>query len=224
MPNLIMAGRRLPEPSLADRNIAWASKGHCSIHAVLGDDDGVHIQAESWLEMRHFYLLNADPNILKFREQALFNFGPDLKRRHFFDAFATTRAGTTIAYTVKPEVRLISGNFLGAMQEIAWWVKKLDFADETRLLTEADVDPVALHNAQVIAAARASDPEAEAVARHVIGDMIGSCSLRDLTNATAMQARGYRALLRLIRLGALNVVPFCRITPQALVCKPETRS
>ena len=70
------------------------------------------------------------------------------------------RAGMSppFAHAVKPEVRLASGRFLAEMREVAWWVAKTRFAAEVRLLTDADVDPVALHNAKLIAAARRDDP------------------------------------------------------------------
>ena len=48
---------------------------------------------------------------------------------------------------------------------MAWWVHETRFASDVRLLTEADVVPVALHNAKIFAAVRAADPEAEVVAR-----------------------------------------------------------
>jgi hypothetical protein len=56
---------------------------------------------------------------------------------------ATTTAGRRIVCTIKPERRLASGRFLAEMQTIAWWVRKKAFADDVRLLNDADVDPVA---------------------------------------------------------------------------------
>jgi hypothetical protein len=208
----------LPAPSRADRNVANASKGHCVAFAVLGDGAGVRMQAESHLELSHLFILNADPEIADLREQVRFRFGPrGAERDHVFDVVATRRDSTRIAYTVKPEVRLASGRFLAEMREVAWWVARTRFAAEVRLLTDADVDPVALHNGRLIAAVREADPEAEAAARKAAAGITGAVSLRDLTVATGLEARGYRALLRLIRTGALETTRREAITPTTLV-------
>ena len=129
---------------------------------------------------------------------------------------ATRRCGTRIAYTIKPEVRLSSGRFLEEMGEIAWWVREKRFADDVRLLTDADLDPVALHNAKVIAAVRAPDPEADVAAELTADALVGAASLRDLTERIGLEARGYRAALRLVRSGRLSPVRIERITPATL--------
>ena len=211
------AGRLLPAPSRADRRIARASKGHCTAYAVVGDGPGRRMQAESHLELTHLQMLDADPAIVDLQEQVLFSFGEGDRRRHFFDLVATFNKGSRIAFTIKPEARLRSGRFLDEMREVAWWVRKKSFADDVRLLTDADVDPVALHNAKVLAAVRQTDPEADALARRMTEDLIGGTTLRELTRATGMEARGYRALLRLIRTGALIPSANERINPQTLV-------
>ena len=210
--------RLLPAPSRADRNVANASKGHCTAFAVLGDGAGVRMQAESHLELSHLFILNAEPAIADLREQVRFRYGPrGAERVHVFDMLATRRDGARIAYAVKPEVRLASGRFLAEMREVAWWVAKTRFAAEVRLLTDADVDPVALHNAKLIAAVREADPEAETAARKAAAGITGAVSLRDLTVATGLEARGYRALLRLIRTGVLETTRREAITPTTLV-------
>ena len=213
----IQTGRRLPVPSRADRQIAKSSKGHCTGHTVLGDGPGRRMQAESHLELTHLLLLNADPGIVDLREQVLFRFGPRDASRHFFDVVATRRCGTRIAYTVKPEVWLRSGRFLEEMGEVAWWVREKRFADDVRLLTDADVDPVALHNAKVIAAVRAPDPEADAAAGRAADALVGGASLLDLTAMTGLEERGYRAVLRLVRSGRLAPARRERISPATVL-------
>ncbi len=168
-------------------------------------------------ELTHLLLLNADPGIVDLREQALFRFGPRDASRHFFDVVATRRCGTRIAYTMKPEVRLRSGRFLEEMGEVAWWVREKRFADDVRLPTDADVDPVALHNAKVIAAVRAPDPEANAAAGRAADALVGGASLLDLTAMTGLEERGYRAVLRLVRSGRLAPARRERISPSTVL-------
>jgi hypothetical protein len=103
------------------------------------------------------------------------------------------------------------------MQIVSWWVRERRFADEVRLLTEADIDPIALHNAKMMAAVRGADPEADRAAREVASTLTGARCLKDLTAATGLSECGYRALLRLIRTGVLAPERHERITPSTLV-------
>ena len=89
--------RLLPAPSRADRNVANASKGHCTAFAVLGDGAGVRMQAESHLELSHLFILNAKSAIADLREQVRFRYGPrGAERVNVFDMLATRRDGTRI--------------------------------------------------------------------------------------------------------------------------------
>lgn len=212
---------QLPSTSKGDRRIPAASAGHCTTHAVFGKGAGRHTQGESWTELRLQYLVNAKSNVVDLREQALFKYGWKGERKHFFDILLTLDCGSRIACTVKPEERLVSGRFLKEMGEIAWWVDKLCFADETRLLTDADIDPVELHNARIFASLRESDPVADLAAQAAIAPMPdGACrALRDLVRETGLAARGYRALLRLLRDGHLVLSKRQAIGPAALVMR-----
>ncbi|SIO39348.1 hypothetical protein SAMN05444722_1854 [Rhodovulum sp. ES.010] len=205
----------LPAPSRADRDVANASKGHCTAFAVLGEGAGIRVKAESHLEFCHLLLLNAREDVVDLREQVRFR---HRRIEHVFDIVATLATGKTIGFTVKPEIRLLSGRFLEKMGLVTWHARKQDFVDEVRLLTEADIDPVDLHNAKILAAVRRPDPDAEHVARAVASGLVGGRSLQDLTVATGLHARGYRALLRLVRAGVLRTVRHEPITPKTLVC------
>lgn len=109
----------LPTPSRADRDVPRASKGHCIVHAVFGDGEGVRVQAESLLEHKWQLILSARPETLELREQVLFRWGDRPTDKHVFDMVVKERSGRRIAYTVKPEIRLRSGRFLAEMQEVA---------------------------------------------------------------------------------------------------------
>ena len=202
-------GMSLPLPSRADRKVPAASKGHCTAHTVLGEAQGAIVQAESWLELCFLILLNADEDVALLEEQQRFIYGTGTKPpEHIFDVVATLQDGYRIAYTIKPVVRLrgdsLSGRvFLEKMGKIAWHVEQQGFADTVQLLTDADIDQVDLRNAQMFAAVREADPEADLVANCVLEALPdGGCrTLRDLTLETGMAARGYRALIRQMRRG-----------------------
>lgn len=210
-------GYMLPAPSSADRRIANASAGHCTGFMVLGAGAGVRVSAESLTEQRLQKILDARPDVAGIREQVRFTYGYRNEHDHYFDILVTTTAGERIACTVKPEVRLASGRFVDEMQTVAWWVQKKKFAQSVRLLTDADIDRVQLHNANLNAALHDADPEAEAAARAVVGALRGAVAIKVLSDRIGLGARGHQAVLRLIARGELCPVRHERITPQTLV-------
>lgn len=220
-------GIYLPEPSQAERDITGASSHHCVAHTVLGDGVGVHTQAESLLELHNLFLLNVMMNVVSLQEQVRFFYGWDRKnqKQHIFDVVATLDCGSRVAFAVKPEVRLVSGCFETEMQEVAWWVYEHGFADDVRIMSEADINPVDLRNAKILAAVREADPEADAVALEVVRGLPagGGQSLRDLTLSTGMAARGYRSLIRLIRSGVLRLQRHEVIGPKVVVMNANAK-
>ena len=223
----ISGGMSLPQPSCADRNVPAASKGHCTAHAVLGENQGTVVQAESWLELCLLILLNADEDVALLEEQQRFIYGGGTRPpEHIFDVVATLQDGYRIAYTIKPEARLSpdseSGRvFLEKMGKIAWHVEQQGFADSVQLLTDADLNQVDLRNARMFAAVREADPEADLVASRVLEALPdGGCrTLRDLTLETGMAARGYRALIRQMRRGFARQVGRGVIGPKTHVMR-----
>ncbi|TQM93265.1 hypothetical protein [Roseinatronobacter monicus] len=221
------AGFSLPAASRAMRNVPMASAGHCTTHVVLGDGAGVHVQGESILEMRLQFILNARREVADMREQVRFFYGwnPAKQKQHVFDLVVTLVDGTVIAYAIKPEVRLESGRFMQEMQEVAWWVRTKGFADDVRIMSDADIQPVALHNAHIIAALRGhDDPEADLIAHRVVMDLESGAarSLRSLTIETGLSDRGYRGLLGLVRKGILEPLSHEKIRPETLMRRART--
>jgi hypothetical protein len=210
-------GRVLPAQSRGDRDIANASTAHCTAFTVLGENSGTRFQAESHLELGHLQIEATRPDVAAVQEQVLFTFGWKNEKWHFFDMVVTKASGERIAYTVKPEVRLKSGRHVEEMRTIAWWVQEKGFAKSVRLLTEADIERVALHNANINSALRDTDPEAEQAARTVARGLRGAVPLNQLTQQVGLAARGYRALLRLVSVGELAPLYPEKITPESLV-------
>lgn len=224
---VLSGGIAPPRPSCADRKIPVASKGHCTAHAVFGDDQGTIVQAESWLELCLLTLLNADLDVALLEEQQRFVYGMGTRpSEHVFDVVATLQDGCRIAYTVKPEIRLNKASrsgaaFLEKMGVIAWHVKQSGFADSVQLLTETDIDQIDLRNATMFAAVRNADPEADQVASRAVDALPdgGHRTLRDLTLDTGMAARGYRALIRQMRNGFARQVGRGVIGPKSYVTR-----
>jgi len=207
----------LPAPSRADRKIQSSSKWHCTAHAVRGDGSGFRMQGEGKLEMDHQSIQFARPDVADVVEQVLFSFGWRNEKRHVFDMLVTKTTGERVACTVKPTSQLHSKDFLGTMQVVAWWVREKQFAASVRLLTEADIDRIALHNANLNAAVHDNDPDAEAAVRKVARHLRGAISIKTLTDEVGLKARGYRAILRLISKRELQPVRHEQTTPQTLI-------
>lgn len=214
-------GIALPEPSRAKRDIASKSKGHCTAYAVLGDDNGAVVQAESWTELRCLVALNARREVVEIEEQVNFHFGWNGESLHVFDMIGYFRDGSKLAYTVKPEERLTSGSFLAQMREVAWWVREVGFADGVRLLTERTFSKAEISNAMMMSAVREADPEADDAAAAIVSSLWEERSLRDLTLELRLGQRGYRALIRQMRLGRLVLLAPQLITPKSLVTRPD---
>ncbi len=216
----VKGGIKLPAASRADRRIANASKGHCTAFAVLGENEGYRVQAESHLELCNLLLLNASGEVERLKEQALFEWeeGGRIKR-HYFDVLALLKSGARIAYTVKPEKRASSERFLSEMRVIAGYAVHSGFCCEVRLVTERSFCQVDLRNAAIFATVRPSEfsAEAEHKARKVTEDLVGSVTLRDLSTKIGMAACGYRALLCLVRRGVLRQSRHEVLSPEALV-------
>ena len=139
---------------------------------------------------------------------------------HFFDFRASLRGGARIAIAVKPRRRLESGRFFDTIQAIASQVMP-DFADHVRVFTEASIDPVEFHNAELLHGLRRPDPEADAAARAAVAALTGTAVLEDLAAQVGLGARGLRALIRLIGMRCLCLVRWERITPGSLVQRTE---
>lgn len=209
----------LPEHSRAERNVPAASTAHCTVNSVLGNGTLYRFQSESLLEFRHQLVLSSLGNVADMREQVRFRYGRDDEKEIVFDLFVTLRNGCRIAGDVKPEVRLRSGFHLARLQEVAWWVHEKDFADEVRLFTDADLDPVELFNAELFNAVRGEDAEADAAAMHVASSLEGGRRLRDLATEIGLKARGYSALLRLVAKDVLRPLTHVKIGPETIVAR-----
>ncbi|SFY40712.1 hypothetical protein SAMN04244548_04224 [Paracoccus pantotrophus] len=215
-------GFTTPLPSSAQRSVALSSKAHFCGHLVIGDGSGRGttsgaparvVQVESHLELCWCLCLALRSDIADLREQVGFDWFDEHGeyRTHYFDLFITRTDGTRIACAIRPVART-GGSFGREMPRIAAQARHSRFADDVRLLTEADLDPVELHNAWLLHDVRVADPVADEAAARVLADMSGTASFANLTARAGCGAAGFRALLRLVRSGQLRPLHNERIT------------
>lgn len=221
-PNYFGNGLDLHLPSRAERKIARFSKGHFTGRIVTGDPKGNAagqlMLVESNLEFKWCLVLLARPETKDLREQAGFEWY-DINgemHTHYFDFLLTERNGKRIAYAVRPAART-RGRFSATMPRIAYQARQRGFAHDVRLLTDDDLDPVALFNAKLMHGMRQSQPEADIAAERVISEMTGIAVIEDLVRRIGMGADGYRAVVRLIRRHRLRLLDHVRIGYQTAV-------
>lgn len=86
-----------------------------------------------------------------------------------------------------------------------------DFADRVTLMTEKHLDPVAVHNATLFNAVRQPDPEADALMRDTVAELIGAAKIGDLIAYTDLGGRGFRSIARLIGAHELKLEGHVRV-------------
>jgi len=211
-------GILLPSASLAERKVAVRSKGHFCGHLVIGDHDERVIAVESHLEMNCALVLSARREVVELREQVAFHWIDEVgrNRTHFFDFLVTLRDGSRIAIFVKPMRLSKKRKFVSEVRQIVPQMRS-DFADRVVLMTDCDINPVELYNAELLHSVRLADPDIDCIAEAAVANLQGAVTVADLVKAIAIPGQGFRAVVRLVRNHILELVQNERITPDALL-------
>lgn len=203
----------LPEDSLCTRNIirsSTASNRH--VHLF----DGRRVHAESSLESTVFENFAAMPGVAAIREQyptVQYKDPAGRTREHTFDLYVEFDSGVGIAIAVKPKAIADKIGFAEQLHRIAAYVPE-HIADAALLLTDADVSiPQRRLNTAVVSAHRdylCGEPwvtEADARAWQFASHLTESLTLEEFGGSLGLpQGRGFRAALRAIKAGHLEVV------------------
>lgn len=127
--------------------------------------------------------------------------------------------GTRIAVQVKPS----------AFEEKWWPIIKMiarqmsrKFADAVLLLTEEKLRPDLIHNAMLIHAVRRDPPRGyDEQMRDLVQTLNGSAKIGDLVAHSGLEGNAFRAIVRLIANGELNVHGNGRIGYGTSVSRPK---
>ncbi|MCG6113400.1 MAG: hypothetical protein MEQ74_14765 [Paracoccus sp.] len=178
------------------------------------------VVSESKLEILWKIYLLSLPEVETIVEQVEFEWHDGEKdRKKFFDIVIVLKNGKRIACEVKPEIRLESGRVLAKLRMIADQVEGQ--YDDVRVLTDKDLDRVAVHNAETFFAMRAPDEEADAAAEAAAADISGAVTVRGLSEQVGLGARGTRAIVRLLARRRLRLCRHERISLGSLVRRVE---
>lgn len=205
-------GAALPARPATDRTPGVGAKKHFSCAFVHGPGAGSVMNTDSLTEKRVAFVLQARADVAYLENQVLFTWGPEdgPKERHIFDFRAKMIDGSRVGIMVKYDKKLSDEEFLAKSSRIASNVTA-DFADRVTLMTEKHLDPVAVHNATLLNAVRKPDPDADAIMRDMVSNLIGAAKIGDLIAYTGLAGRGFRSIARLIAAHELELQEPVRI-------------
>ncbi len=200
------------------RKVAVGAREHATGQVTFGPDEGYTLGFDSNTEMKCMLVVMARPNVVGIENQVLFEWvkSDGKTGKHFFDFRVLLADGKRRAIMVKSEYRRRQTKVQNELAEIAARVPS-SFADEVVVMTERDIDPVEYFNAEMMHEMRRPDPEADAIARGVLGEIVGSAQVQDLVEAIGLGARGFRAVVRLIRSHELELTNKVRIAHETYV-------
>lgn len=204
-------GIRLPRP-YTGRKMGFGAKKHFTGSFVHGEDEGQVMDVQSHTEFQTALVLLARRDVVRLENQVAFEWidVDGTRRTHFFDFRVTLRDGRRIAVVVKWSTKARKPQFKEVTTRIASQVPPA-FADEVLVVTERHLDPIDVHNAELIHAARLPEPDFDAAARRVIQCLTGAAKIGDLVSAAGHGGQVFRAIVRLIGAHELELVAHERI-------------
>ena len=184
-------GLVLPAPQAAARQVAMGARNHFSGTLVCGDDEGQAIDVESHLEMQVGLVMLARQDVVHLEPQVPSPWVDrhGARRTHFFDFRLTLRDGTRVALIVKPAAKAQDPGFRDITARVAAHVTPA-VADRVFVITERDLDPIELHNAELLHSCRAPDPEVDATARRLALNICGAARIDTLTRTMGRAVAG----------------------------------
>jgi len=211
-------GATMPAKLRTTRKVAKGTREHFTGQFTFGSDEGRTMDIESHTELCVALVTLARPNVVDLENQVPFKWvtSNGESGTHHFDFRALLADGTRRAIMVKSEYRRQQSEVQDELAQIAAQVTP-EFADEVVVMTERDIDPVELFNAEMMHEMRRPDLEADAAARRVMGGLAAAVQIQDLVEAINLGARGFRAVVRLIRSHDLELTNKVRITHEAFV-------
>lgn len=217
----------LPTPSLGSRRPPVSSKGQCIVDMLVQDPDGSlrQLPVESWLERTVALILSYRRDVARIVEQqpvVRYRDADSKPCKHVFDFLATRHDGRRIAIAVKPKVIADRIGLAALVERIAAQMPR-SLADAACLVTDDDIDPVELRNAELMHVCRFGDPADDAVVLAAARTFGGAVTLQDLVEAAGLEGRGYRAAMRLLAAGRLRTVRHEIVGDRTLLASTENR-
>ncbi|MEP4552684.1 MAG: hypothetical protein ABJR46_06615 [Tateyamaria sp.] len=194
-----------PAKSRAVRKIPKSSKGHFVGEFVYDNINGKpqRIGFASYTEFKAAICLIYREDFADIEEQLAalpFSHPSGVTSEHFFDFRFTTKGGQKICISVKPE--RIATTF--AYQATIDAVKNAaigNICDAVATVTERNISPIELHNAELYHAARKPEPEIDAIVVDGLAQLETTMPINDFLEGIGLSGRGFFSVARAIRAG-----------------------
>lgn len=196
---------RPPGPSVATRIPSRRSR-FSGRSSIVGGAEPRRIYCEGGLEEKAAYVFVAHRDIADVEEQPAavrFTDHNGVPSKHTFDFRLTLITGRRLAVQIKPAK--FEAKWRPIVQLIARQMPRR-FADAAVLLTEKNLHPDLVHNAMLIHAVRRDPPGShDEQMRELAGRLKGRARIGDLVEHSGLAGRGFRAVVRLIADGKLDI-------------------
>jgi hypothetical protein len=207
-------------PSRASRYIALRAKGHFSGALVIYCNQTRQIVVfESRLELHTAYTWSTRPDVVDLFDQVRLKPWIDEQGRehqHTLDYLAIMADGRRIGLSVKPEA---SANRRNLRQDLAQILAQNgDMLDEIRLVTEKSFSREQVENAELIHFVLSEcDDEADQIVADLIGSLTGTTTIEAVVNASGLEGRAFRSVIRMVGRGICRQVSQGRLRYPTLI-------
>lgn len=208
--------------SRAERYIALRAKGHFS-GALVVYFNGVRriVVFESRLELLTAYVWSTLLGVVDLLDQV--RLSPFIDddghvRHHILDYVAVMADGRRIGLAVKPAGSAARRNFRRTLELIM--AQCSDQIDEIRLVTEQSFSREQAENAELIHFVSSEiDEEADQAVGKIISSLSGTTTIESLVDATGLEGRAFRSVIRLIGRGVCRQVGQGRLRYPSVIGK-----
>jgi hypothetical protein len=143
---------------------------------------------------------------------------------HTFDYLVVFDDDFKRAVSVKPLVFVESSNIRRIHQLLAAQMSPAT-ANQINLVTEQNLGRDDCFNGELIfSLLRDPHPDDDAVVERLVKGLIGTITIGELADASGLKGYGFRAAVRLIASGRLQMVEKARITHDAVVRRPDRKA
>lgn len=197
--------RKTPAKSRAVRKIPKASKGHFVGELVYNNSNGQpqRLGFASLTEFRAGICLIYRDDFADIEEQLAalpFNHPNGSPSVHYFDFRFTTKGGQRICISVKPE-RIAKTYMYTATINAVKTAAAGNICDAVATVTERNINPIQLHNAQLFHAARNPEPALDTEIIEALKMLDGPVSIDHFLADIGIFGRGFFSVARAIRFG-----------------------
>jgi len=213
--------RQVPAKSRAIRAIPKSSKGHFVGELVYDNINGKpqRLGFGSYTEFKAAVCLIYRDDFADIEEQLAslpFNHPRGTPSEHYFDFRFTTKGGQKICISVKPEriaKTYVYQATIGAVKKSAVG----NICDAVATVTERNISPAEVHNAELYHAARRPEPAIDAAILDALAQLRGPVSINQFLEDVGLSGRGFFSVARAIRFGHARLFTYEKIRGKTLI-------